>query len=300
MPMISDSWAEALIPVIYKWFDIGIKIRPSLIPALYNVQLSDSAEETHIGQGGISPDAWDAYENTGNKAEAKWNKGFDTTFTHVEKPVTFQIERKFRDDDKSGIVSQRARKLGISAGQRRELDGASVFVNAFNDSFPGADAVGLCSLVHPDGPNDAGVQVNEGTLELNNSNVSTVRTAMSRFKDDEGNPIGVVPNLLLVPPELEDVALQAVNSSLMPDSGENNLNPQVGRWIVQPWHYLTDTGRWFMIDTVWMKESLIWYVRAPLEFMLVHQSTTEFVYEAYMRYSFGWTDWRWVYGNDPA
>jgi phage major head subunit gpT-like protein len=296
----SSQWAEALVPVIYKWFDIGLKLRPSLIPYLYNVQGSTKAQEDHIGMGGVSPDAWLAYENTGEKSEIEWNKGYHTTFVHKEFPVTFTVERKLMDDDQYGIITQRARKLGISAAQRREIDAASVFNNSFSASFLGADGDPLVSDSHPKSPSNPATLDNKATAALDATAVGTNRVAMSKFEDDEGNPIAITPNLILVPPDLEDTAIEAVYSTLKPDTAENNLNPQVGRWIVQPWHYLTDVNNWWMIDTIWMKESLYWYNRAPLQFMLVHETTTELVYEAYMRYSYGWTDWRWVLGSEVA
>lgn len=301
MPMRSVNWGEALVPGIYKFFEIGLSLRPSLVPFLYNVQTSSLAEENHEGIGGIAPDAWDLYESSGNKAEVTFDAGFLTTFVHNEKPIQFIVERKLVDDDQHGIISRRARKLGISAGQKQQIDAASVFNNAFNSSYVGADGVELCDASHPASPtNSTSVQSNFGTYALTADNISVVRTKMMAFEDDKGNPLGVTPNLLLVPPALEDTALKAVRSALDPDTAENAMNPQFGRWIVQPWHYLTDSNAWFMIDTVWMKESLIWYNRKPLEIRLVGETTTDFQYEIYMRYSYGWTDWRWVYGCNPS
>ena len=83
-----------------------------------------------------------------------------------------------------------------------------------------------------------------------------------------------------------------------PTNANNTINPQAGRYQVVPWHHLSDANNWFVIDSVWMRESLRWYDRVPLEIRLIDETTTEAVYEAYMRYSFGWDDWRWVYGNN--
>jgi phage major head subunit gpT-like protein len=298
--MRSSQWAEALLPGIYKWFDVGLRLRPSLIPLLYNVQTSGRAAEDHDGIGGMSPDAWEAYEATGQKAEQDFSQLYPTQFVHREKPVTLTIERKLIDDDQYGIIAQRARKLGISAFQRMEIDAASVFNRAFLDTYPGPDGVGLASLAHPDGPGLAGTQANEGTLELNATNVGLTRTAMSKFKDDKGNPIQATGTLLLVPPDLDSAANIAVFSKQDPESANNAINPEAGKWSVVPWHYLTDANAWFVIDPVWMKESLFWYNRAPLEFMIVDETTTEIKLEAYMRYSFGFVDWRWIYGQNPS
>src|SRR3990172_2644968 len=139
MPMRSVKWAEALVPAIYKWFEVGRALRPSLVPFLYSVQGSSRSAENAVGIGGMSPDQWDEFENSGEKPEVNFDKGYLTTFTHVEKVITFIVERKLEDDDQYGIISSRARKLGIGAGQKIQIDGASVFNNAFSVSFPGAD-----------------------------------------------------------------------------------------------------------------------------------------------------------------
>jgi len=49
-----------------------------------------------------------------------------------------------------------------------------------------------------------------------------------------------------------------------------------------------------------MRESLKWYERTPLEITVADQTATEAVYEAYMRYSYGWDDWRWIYGHNVS
>ena len=301
MPMRSSNWAELLLPTIYSFYDIGRTLRPELRPQIYNVQTSNRADERNVGYGGIAPDAWNNYEASGVKSRVEFDKGYTATYTHEEYVVTFEVERKLLDDDQYGIVAgERARKLGVSATQKMELDAASVFNNAFSATFAGPDGKPLCSTTHPRNPNKTGSLVNAGTSSLTKDAVSLTRQAMMATEDDAGNILGMMPNALMVPPELEDTALEIVNSINDPSSANNAINPQAGRFIVIPWHYLTDSDNWFMMDTVWMNESLKWYERTPLEISVADQTATEAVYEAYMRYSYGWDDWRWVYGHNVS
>jgi hypothetical protein len=55
-----------------------------------------------------------------------------------------------------------------------------------------------------------------------------------------------------------------------------------------------------MADTNLMKQSLIWFDREPLSIVLdrVEQRSWA-VYNARMRYSYGWRDWRWIVGSTP-
>lgn len=298
-PMRSSNWAELLIPVIYQFYDIGRSLRPTLRESLFNVLRSNRSKEESVGYGGISSDAWDNYAKSGQKSMVDFDKGYTATYNHIEYPVQFMIERRLMDDDQYGIIAgERARKLGISAAQKMERDAASVFNNAFSTSFNGPDGKPLCSTTHPRNPNKSGNLSNSGTAALSAANLGLARQALMATEDDAGNILGMTPDTLLVPPELEDAALEIVNSVQDPTNANNTINPQAGRYQVVPWHYLTDSNNWFVIDSVWMRESLKWYERVPLEIRLVDESTTEAVYEAYMRYSFGWDDWRWVYGNN--
>ena len=301
MPMRSSNWAELLLPTIYNWYDIGRTLRPELRPQIFNILSSSRADERNVGYGGIAPDAWNNYEASGVKSRVDFDKGYEARYTHQEFVVTFEVERKLLDDDQYGIVAgERARKLGVSATQKMEIDAASVFNNAFSASYLGADAKPLCSTTHPRNPNKTGNLVNAGTSALTKANVSLTRQAMMSTEDDAGNILGMMPNAIMVPPELEDTALEIVNSLQDPTSANNAINPQAGRFTVIPWHYLTDSNNWFMMDTVWMRESLKWYERTPLEITVADQTATEAVYEAYMRYSYGWDDWRWIYGHNVS
>ena len=184
-----------------------------------------------------------------------------------------------------------------------------LFTNAFTDSgtddygfsIAGADSVGLCSLAHPYSPTDGTTQANEGTLALTRDNVRTTRQNHMAQTDDRGDILNIMPDTILVPPELEDDALMINRSALDPNSANNAINPQNGRWNVVTWHYLTDANAWFSIDSSRMKRDLIWYDRIPLEFDKERDfDTLEAKFRAYARWSRGWRDYRWIWGNNPS
>lgn len=55
------------------------------------------------------------------------------------------------------------------------------------------------------------------------------RTAMRTLKGDGGRPLGIVPNILLVPPSLESAADRVVNVKTLPNGGDN---PNFGKATV--------------------------------------------------------------------
>lgn len=299
--LTSAQWAEALAPGIREWFYIGYKNRPSIISSLFNVQLSESAYEEFMGYGGISPDAWDDYENSGVQPEVSFDKGYLTTFTHREYTVNTKIQRKLVADNKYPQLMQLATKLGDSAAVKRETDAASVFNNADSSSFLGGDGVCLASAAHPASPTKSAVtQDNISALTLSAANVETVRQTMRAVKDDTNNIAGIQPSLLLVPTALLNDAMVITQTEGKVGSADNDINPQQGRFRYMEWPDLTSATAWFLIDEAKMRQSLFWFDRDPLD---IHRDTKrdETLYSlfiAYMRYSYGWTDWRWIHqGN---
>lgn len=299
-PMRSSQWDELLLPAIYRFFDIGRSLRPTLREQMFNVQSSTRSKEESVGHGGVGADAWDTYKDSGKVGAVDFNQGYKTTYTHETYPVRIEIERTLLEDDQYNVIGDYARKVGISAATKMELDAASVFNNAFSSSYPGGDGKALCATTHPKNPNKSGSLVNKGTSALTKSAVSETRQAIMATEDDAGNILGMTPDTLLVPPELEDEAIEIANSQLDPSSANNAINPQAGRYQVVPWHFLTDSTNWFMIDSVWMRENLRWYDRVGVEFMMTDENSVKIVYEARMRYSYGWDDWRWVYGHEVS
>lgn len=299
---IPENWADILDPIVRWHFTNGFSRRTPLVPMLFNVQGSTRAYEQVSAPGAMGIDAWEQYENTGTPGKADFDQGFKSTYTHRTYTLEYEVKRELLEDSNMQEITRGSSQLGDSAALKREVDGASVFNNAFNDTFAGGDGVGLVSTAHPYSPMKPGsTQSNEFTYPLTKDNVRLMREAMMAFTDDNGNKIAVTPNMILVPPALEDDALPIAGSLLDPSSGNNAINPQAGRWQVQPWHYLTASSAWFMIDTALMKQSLDWFNRIPLSILPKEGDKTYFAtWVARMRYSFGWSGWQWIAGSNPG
>lgn len=294
-----------LIPIIYHHFVVGMNRVPSMRSRLFNIQSSSLASEKGTGMGGISVDMWDVYRQSG-EAGIKGRVGFDQlytqTYTHVEYPVQLPIKKNLLMNDQYGQIQKFIQRVGISAEQKMEIDAASLLNNAFAAGTTWSDGVPLSSASHPAGPNAAGTLFsNRGTAALAATALKNARVAMMRFKDNKQNEIGIVPNELWVPPELEETANALVKSIGDPESGNQGINPKAAQqWTVIPWLRLTNTKNWFISDSMWRNEVVNWYVREITTPMLVEENTTEVVYEFKLHYSYGCDDWRWIYGNEVA
>ena len=299
---ISEQWAELLEPGLRQIFytQRDALAAASKVPLLFNQIGSTKAAEHFLGVGGLS----DYPEYKGAIEYDDFDQLYKATLTHAEYVKGFKVERKLVDDDQYNIINTRPKQLALAAVRTKEKHAASVFNNAFSSSYVGGDAVSLCNDSHPLAPTHTGDTVdNAGTYSLSYDNVVTVRRVMREFTDDRGEVVGINPDVLLVPPELEETAATIWRTMNKPDTTDAHANFVQGflRQIIV-WDYLTDANAWFMLDSQLAKMHLLWVDRVPLEFEM--DPTSDFRLEArfrgYMRYSYGWSDWRWVYGNNPS
>jgi hypothetical protein len=315
VPVTASNWAELLTPATSDAFVMGYTAggrRASLISQIYAMPTSERAFEEMTGAGVLGSD-WARLDVTGRVVYDEPEKGFTKRWEHQEYAKGFIVQRKMVDDNRFPEIMAQASSLGDSAFRNREKSAAMTFTNAFSAvtdqttlddfGFPigGPDNVALCSTAHPHNQVDSTTQSNEGTLALSADNIGTTRQLHMALTDDRGDILNVMPDLILIPPELEDTAIKAGVSAQEPDTANNAVNPQQGRFRYLVWHYLTDANAWFMIDTFRMKQDLIWYERIPLEYGSEGDfDTFQAKFRAYMRYSRGWRDWRWIYGNNPS
>lgn len=307
-PTISENWPRFILPIVRKeWFQ---KMTSLVSPAsqFFDFQTSDTSVEYSqgIGDFGLVPE-YNSADAEGNPAAIKFDSFsplYEKTFTHKEYALGTSVERKLWDDDRKGNIRQRARSLGNSFGTTIATHQTSVFNNAFSSSFVGGDAVSLCNASHPNRADDAATTfANRGTSALSYSSVVSTIQAGKRWNDDRGNPLPTILNVLYVPIELEATAYeitQALNKPGTADNDANFLGSQGLITVVDP--YLTDANNWFLMNASAAREHLIWFWRIRPGLTLDPASDFNLVarYRGYMRYSFGWDDWRWVYGHEVA
>ncbi len=308
MPLTSGNFADLLKPGLRRIFDIGMSRPRPMMEMLFGQEVSTRYEEQYQGMGaqGLVPPF------DGTVPYHDFDAGYRTDIRNYEFAMGMQVERRLVDDDQFNQIRRRASNMTDSFNTTIEADAANIFINGFTDSGTnrmgastnGGDGVGLLSTAHPHGPaNTNNTQANEATLALNIGNLDTTRQAMRNFTDDKDQLLGVNPDLLLVPPELERTATQLVNERAIyePGSAQYDVNMFSGRFRPVVWDRLTDSNAWFLIDSVLMKQHLIWQWRIKPEFAEAEDFdglTAKF--RGYMRYGIGWTDWRWIYGQNPS
>ncbi len=122
----------------------------------------------------------------------------------------------------------------------------------------GFDGVAFFSTAHPLDP--AGNQSNNFTsTALNATNFDTVRASMREYTGEDGEPLGVEPNLLVVPPALEKEALEIVAAERN-SSGATNVLKGTAEVLVVP-ELANQTTTWYLMDTTKGIKPLVFQLR---------------------------------------
>jgi hypothetical protein len=246
------------------------------------------------------------------------NEGGPTTFDntagqrfvynqiHQEIGLGYAITRKAIDDNlyKSQF---RPSNLGLqrSFAQTKENYGAAVFNQGttFNQQV-GGDGVALFSTAHPLG--NGQVVANKPTTEVDLAETSLLAGMIAirtTWLDNAGLKMYARAKQLLIPPALEPVAIRLTRSELRPGTANNEVNAILSTsgglkngYTIND--YLTSPFPWFLITET---PGLIYMERVPFETdMQVDFTTDNLLVKGYERYSFGYYDWRNVYGTFPT
>jgi hypothetical protein len=222
---------------------------------------------------------------------------------HTEIGLGYAITRKAVDDNlyKTQFAPS---NLGLmeSFQQTKEIYGANILNTAttYNASIGGDGK----ALVASDHPIDGSTISNYGTTELNESTLLNSMIAIrTNFKDQAGLKVFARGRRLIVPPALEPVAIRLTKTELRPGSADNDVNAIMMTAGGLPEGYmvndfLTSSSAWFLLTNI---DGLSYMQRIKFETdMQVDFVTDNLLVKAYERYSFGYYNWRSIYGNLPS
>jgi phage major head subunit gpT-like protein len=218
---------------------------------------------------------------------------------------TFEIDRNDVEDNTFFSFSTVAAQLGESFKQHGDvLMAATVEAGISTACFDGQFFFDTDHPVNPDKP--AGTTYdNDRTLALTFANYDTVRTGFLGFKNENGIPLAPPSKLmLLVPPALELTARQIVESewitpgtayALAGTSGAS-MNPFKGSAEVCVNPYLTDTTRWYLINSGATIKPFLMQTRQAPKFVAYDRpedpavfAKKKFLYGTDARYAAGYT-----------
>lgn len=264
-----------------------------------NMALERTAEMRYLGLASLKTEGGSVSFDNNASERYVWNQ------EHFEIGLGYAITRKAIDDNlyKTQFTPT---NLGLieSFAQTKEIYGAAILNTAttFNPGIQG-DGVSLVNTAHPiDGTTIA----NRPTIDVD-LNESTLLNAMisvrQNYKDLAGLKVFARGRKLIVPPTLEPVAIRLLKTELRPGTADNDVNaihttagglPE--GYIVLD--FLTSNFAWFLLTNI---KGLVYMDRIPYEMdMQVDFTTDNLLVKGYERYSFGFYNWRSIWGTFPT
>ena len=295
--IVQENFGYLLDPGLRKIFMDEYTLPEGQRENLFGIEKSNKSVEYDLGIGGTN----DLAEFDGTVQYDDFKQQYRTSYTHKEWVKGMKIERKLVDDDLYSIINKRPQQLALVTKRTMEKHSASIFNSAFSTAvFAGGDGLSLCSTAHT-WIGTATTVGNSGTTALSSTAVEATRLLMRQYTDETDNLCVARGDTLVVPPNLEETAWEIVNASGKLDTAENNPNFKKGKYAIIVWDFLTDTNNWFMLDSKMTDMYLKWFQRVPTEFNKDKDFDTYLSkWSVYTRYSYGFSDWRWLYGQNVA
>jgi phage major head subunit gpT-like protein len=188
------------------------------------------------------------------------------TITPLPFEYTVAVDRHDYEDQQLGIYTPRIEDMGRAAARwPSERLIVSMQAGLAQLCF---DGLSFFNAAHPLNP--GGNQSNNfTTTALTTANYATVREAMMAYLGENGQPLGVNPGLLIVPPQLERQAKEIVKAAIIPDpgavaAGVTNVNAGTAELLVLP-ELAGAATTWYLADTSKAVKPYAWVLRqAPL------------------------------------
>lgn len=230
-------------------------------------------------------------------------QGYISRMTNVTYAIGAIVTREAIDDGQYESIAKRLSKgMAFSLRQTKENIGANILNRAFTSGYNGGDGVSLINAAHPE---TGGNQSNHiaTAADLSEASLEDLLIQIMQAQNARGLKISLVGQKLIVPPALVFEATRILKSALQSGNANNDVNAlkQMGLLpggiVVN--HYLTDADAWFVKTNA--PEGLIYQERRSYEFKQDNDFDTENAkMKASERYTFGWADFRAVYGSPGA
>ena len=235
------------------------------------------------------------------------SESYSARYTHDTVALAFALTEEAVEDNLYDSLGKRyVKALAKSMANTKEVKGADVLNNAFSSSFTGGDGKSLIATDHP--LSGGGSAANRATsmADLNETSLEDALIDISGFTDDRGLTISVQASKMVVPSELVFVAERILNSNLRTGTSDNDLNAVKSTGVLPGGysvnHYLTDPDAFFLLTSVTDQgDGLKMFQRSGMETSMEPDFATGNIrYKARERYSFGFSDWRGIYGSQGA
>jgi|GEM_PF-243314 len=226
---------------------------------------------------------------------------------------TISVDRKAIEDDQLDLIRLRIRDLASRVSQHRhQIVVQSLLAGGVGIGYDGATFFNAAHTGY------GGTTYSNTTASVfSMASLSTAISTMMQLPDDTGTPLGIVPDTLVVGPQLMWDAIELVESPTVVYKGTGStgtsptdyVNAFRGRLrlVVSPYITGAQSAAWFLIDTKRPIKGVILQQRSdvPVEFTALESasgSESAFMRDRYFygvraRYNVGYGLWQAAYGG---
>ena len=268
---------------------------------IFDVENSDRAFEEEVMLSGFANASVKPEGSSVNFDSA--TESFTARYTHETLALAFSItEEAIEDNLYDRLASRYTKALARSMANAKQVKAANVLNNAFSSSFTGGDGVELCSAVHPI---TGGTFKNElsTAADLNETSLEQSLIDIAAMTDDRGLKIAAQGVKMIIPSALQFTAERLMKSTGRVGTADNDINAVANMGMIPQGyvvnHYLTDTDAFFIKTDC--PDGFKHFERSPMSTALEGDfDTGNMRYKARERYSFGFSNFRAVYGSQGA
>ena len=268
---------------------------------IFDTESSDRAFEEEVMLGGFA--------NAAVKPEGQGivyddaQETYTARYTNETIALAFALTEEAVEDNLYDKLSTRYTKaLARSMANTKQVKAANILNNAFAVANPGGDGVPLNSAAHP---TLSANQTNTLAVaaDLNETSLEQMLIDIAGMQDERGMRIALRGMKMIIPVNLQFIAERLMKSAGRPGTADNDINATKNMGMVPEGYvvnnFLTDTDAW------WIKtdapNGLKHFNRAPIRTAMEGDFDTGNVrYKARERYSYGWSDWRGIFGTPGA
>ena len=302
MAISRNQLVKELEPGLNALFGLEYKRYENEASQIFDQESSDRAFEEEVmlsgfGTADVKP------EGSGVQYDDA-QETYTARYTHETVALAFALTEEAIEDNLYDRISSRYTKaLARSMATSKQVKGANVLINAFAASgYNGGDGESLCGNAHPT-LNGNQSNVPSTAADLSETSLEQALIDIAGYQDERGLKIAAQGQKMIIPKELQFTAERIMKSQGRVGTADNDINAIKAMGMVPQGytvnHYLTDTDAWFIKTDV--PNGMKHFVRAPLKTAMEGDFDTGNVrYKARERYSFGWSDWRGIYGNQGA
>ncbi len=233
-------------------------------------------------------------------------QGATTRLTNVAIAQGYAVTiEEIRDNLYERVARTRAQANAEAMRQTKEYIGAGTYNRAFNATYAGGDGVALCSLSHP--------LILGGTLantpvvaaDLSEVSLEDALIGIMGMVDDRGLTVKLMPQSLHISRYEFFNAVRILKSVQQSGTANNDTNAIRASGLLPGGakvnHYFSSPHAWFIRSQSRPEDGMIYQSRDPIQFDQDNDfSTKNALASAYERYTFGWADFRYIWGvNGP-